>query len=153
MCIRDRYRGPAPFSEPETQAVANFCEQHEFKIALNCHSFSNLLIFPTAEEDTDDKTFEALGHKMTEQNNYGLGTDIETVGYVATGDCSDWMYNEQTTKPKILAMAPEVGPAVHGFWPPLSAIDQLNKENLWQNLSAAALLKPYGEVLLSLIHI
>ena len=140
------YRGTAPFSEPETQAVANFCEQHDFKIALNCHSFSNLLIFPTAEADTDDNTFDALGKKMTEQNNYGLGTDIETVGYEATGDCSDWMYNEQSTKPKILAMAPEVGPVVHGFWPPASAIEQLNKENLWQNLSAAALLKPYGEV-------
>lgn len=143
----DLYRGTAPFSEPETQAVANFCQQHNFKIALNCHSFSNLLIFPTSEADIDDPTFDAIGKKMTEQNNYGVGTDVETVGYEATGDCSDWMYNEQATKPKILAMAPEVGPLIYGFWPPVSAIDQLNKENLWQNLSAAGLLKSYGEVI------
>ncbi|MEO1714669.1 MAG: M14 family metallopeptidase, partial [Bacteroidota bacterium] len=33
------YRGPEAFSEPETQAVRELCNDHEFRIALNYHSF------------------------------------------------------------------------------------------------------------------
>ncbi|MFK7980554.1 MAG: M14 family zinc carboxypeptidase, partial [Saprospiraceae bacterium] len=145
----DVYRGTAPFSEPETQAVRDFCIQHQFKIALNYHAFSNLLIIPWGFDNTlttDDASYRALGNKMTEQNNYLIGTGLETVGYLVNGDSDDWMYGEQTTKPKILSMTPEVGPGSFGFWPPANAIDGLNKENLWQNLSAAGLLKAYGEV-------
>ncbi len=147
--FNDTYRGEAPFSEPETQAVRDFCVQHQFKIALNYHAFSNLLIIPWGFDNTltpDDASYRALGNKMTEQNNYLIGTGLETVGYLVNGDSDDWMYGEQTIKPKILSMTPEVGPGSFGFWPPASAIDGLNKENLWQNISAAGLLKAYGEV-------
>jgi len=143
------YRGTAPFSEPETQAIRDFCVKHQFKIALNYHSFSNLLIIPWGFDNTltpDDATYRAMSRKMTEQNNYFVGTGLETVGYFVNGDSDDWMYGEQTTKPKILSMTPEVGPPSFRFWPPQGAIDQLNKENLWQNISAAGLLKAYGEV-------
>jgi len=145
----DVYRGTAPFSEPETQAVRDFCVQHQFKIALNYHAFSNLLIIPWGFDNTltpDDASYRALANKMTEQNNYVIGTGLETVGYLVNGDSDDWMYGEQTTKPKILSMTPEVGPGSFGFWPPASAIDGLNKDNLWQNISAAGLLKAYGNV-------
>ena len=147
--FNDTYRGIAPFSEPETQAVRVFCVQHQFKIALNYHAFSNLLIIPWGFDNSltpDDASYRALANKMTEQNNYVIGTGLETVGYLVNGDSDDWMYGEQTTKPKILSMTPEVGPGSYGFWPPASAIDGLNKENLWQNISAAGLLKAYGNV-------
>lgn len=147
--FNDTYRGDAPFSEPETQAVRDFCVQHQFKIALNYHAFSNLLIIPWGFDNSltpDDASYRALGNKMTEQNNYLIGTGLETVGYLVNGDSDDWMYGEQMTKPKILSMTPEVGPGSFGFWPPASAIDGLNKENLWQNISAAGLLKAYGNV-------
>lgn len=145
----DIYRGTAPFSEPETQAIRDFCVQHQFKISLNYHSFSNLLIIPWGFDNAltpDDATFRAMTNKMTEQNNYFVGTGLETVGYIVNGDSDDWMYGEQTTKPKIFSMTPEVGPQTFGFWPPQSAIDGLNKENLWQNISAAGLLKAYGDL-------
>ena len=144
------YRGTAPFSEPETQAIRDFCIQHQFAITLNYHSFSNLLIIPWGFENSltpDDATYRALTSKMTEQNNYFVGTGLETVGYTVNGDSDDWMYGEQEQKPKIFSMTPEVGPATFGFWPPSSAIDQLNKDNLWQNITAAGILKPYGEIL------
>ena len=41
----ETYRGTAPFSEPETQAVRDFVESHDFPIAFNYHSYSNLLIY------------------------------------------------------------------------------------------------------------
>ncbi len=147
--FNETYRGPSAFSEPETQALRDFCVKHQFKIALNYHAFSNLLIVPwgfDSQLTPDDATYRALANKMTEQNNYVIGTGLETVGYLVNGDSDDWMYGEQTTKPKIFSMTPEVGPTTFGFWPPANAIDQLNKDNLWQNISAAGLLKSYGTI-------
>ena len=37
----ETYRGSSPFSEPETQVVRSFVEEHDFPIALNYHSYSN----------------------------------------------------------------------------------------------------------------
>ena len=45
-CEED-YHGPAPFSEPETQAVRDFVEGHpQLKIAINFHAWGNLFITP-----------------------------------------------------------------------------------------------------------
>lgn len=140
------FRGPGPFSEPELQAVKLFCEQHEFQIALNYHTFGNLLIHPWGYNDTptsEDALFKALGRVMTQENDFTLGTGTETVGYVANGVSDDWMYGETETKAPIYAFTPEVGPGNFGFWPPASAIDELNKSALWKNLAAAHLLLNY----------
>lgn len=148
--LNETYRGPSPFSEPETQALRDFCIEHKFEIALNYHAFSNLLIIPWGFDNQltpNNATYRALANKMTEQNNYVIGTGLETVGYLVNGDSDDWMYGEQNVKPKIFSMTPEVGPSSFGFWPPQSAIDQLNKDNLWQNISAAGLLKSYGTII------
>ena len=40
------YRGTEAFSEPETETVRQFCISHNFKLALNYHTYSNLLITP-----------------------------------------------------------------------------------------------------------
>ncbi len=40
------YRGIAPFSEPETQAISNFTMIHDFKYALNYHTYGNHLVQP-----------------------------------------------------------------------------------------------------------
>jgi hypothetical protein len=46
ICL-EAYRGEKPFSEPETQAIKSFIESHpNIKIAMNYHSFGNLLIIP-----------------------------------------------------------------------------------------------------------
>ncbi|MGK0364950.1 MAG: carboxypeptidase T, partial [Saprospiraceae bacterium] len=46
------YRGTAPFSEPEAQAIKDFCEEHEFQIAHNYHAYGNLLIHPWGYDDS-----------------------------------------------------------------------------------------------------
>ncbi len=142
----DTYRGPAAFSEPETQAVKWLCEQHDFKIALNCHTFSNLLIHPWGYNDMiteDDPIFKGMGRTMVDENNYKIGTGLETVGYFVNGDSDDWMYAESDEKGKILAMTPEVGPQEFFFWPPASSIDLLNKEALLMNTRASNLMHYY----------
>ncbi len=139
------FRGTAPFSEPETQAVRNLVNQHQFQIALNYHTYGNLLIHPWGYNDLptlEDDIFKGFGQAMTRENNFLVGTGVETVGYIVNGDSDDWMYGEQTEKPRIFSMTPEVGPS---FWPPASQIDELNKSALLQNLIAAHLLLNYVE--------
>ncbi|MDF1865755.1 MAG: M14 family zinc carboxypeptidase [Saprospiraceae bacterium] len=141
------YRGPSGFSEPETQAVKFLCEAHEFQIALNYHTYGNLLIYPWGFSDmiTDEhETFEALAGAMNRENNYFTGTGTQTVGYTVNGDSDDWMYGENITKNAIYAMTPEVGPGSFGFWPPQSEIDEFNKSTLLMNLTTAHLVHNYG---------
>ena len=141
----DTYRGPSAFSEPETKAVRDFANQHQFQIALNYHTFGNLLIHPWGFSDSateEDATFKALGNIMIEENNFTLGTGTETVGYVVNGDSDDWMYGDAG----IYAMTPEVGPQNFGFWPPANAIDQLNKSSLLMNLRTAHLVHSYAQI-------
>jgi carboxypeptidase T len=130
----DTYRGPGPFSEPETQMLRDFCLQRRFVVCQNYHTFSNLLIYPYGFNNiTADPIFPALAKVYTHDNKYKPGVAIQTVGYNVNGTSDDWMY----AGAKILAFTPEVGPAIWGFWPPRSAIDGLNKESVWLNLATA----------------
>ncbi|MEM9991998.1 MAG: M14 family zinc carboxypeptidase, partial [Bacteroidota bacterium] len=143
------YRGTAPFSEPETQAVRDFCNQHQFVVALNYHSYGNLLIYPWGYSDLpteDAATFNALADAMTLENNYFAGTGTETVGYTVNGDADDWMYGESNSKPKIYAMTPEVGPSSDRFWPASSKIEQLCKDAMLTNLATARAVHAYPSV-------
>lgn len=144
----ETYRGTAGFSEPETQATSALANAHNFRIALNYHTYGNLLIYPWGYNDQitpDHPTFSALTEVMTRENNFFAGTGEETVGYQVNGDSDDWMYGEDDTKPSIFSMTPEVGSNNFAFWPPQSAIDELNKSCMLQNLTAAHLLLNYGE--------
>ncbi len=141
------YRGTAPFSEPESQAIRYFAEQHAFQIALNYHTWGNLLLHPWGYSELlteEDALFKAMGSSMTEQNGYLFGNALETVGYFANGNSDDWMYGEQTSKSKIYSFTPEVGNM--GFWPVASAIDGQNKACMHQNLRALQLLHYHLEV-------
>lgn len=141
------YRGPGPFSEPETQAVKFLCEAHEFQIALNYHTYGNLLIYPWGFSDmiTDEHdTFDALANALKRENDFFAGTGTQTVGYTVNGDSDDWMYGENITKNAIYAMTPEVGPGSFGFWPPQSEIDEFNKSCVLMNLTTAHLVHNYG---------
>ncbi|MEL6853336.1 MAG: M14 family zinc carboxypeptidase, partial [Bacteroidota bacterium] len=141
----DTYRGTAAFSEPEIQAVRDLCNAHQFQLALNYHSYGDLLIHPYGyvnQLTPDDPTFKAFGRTMTRENNYFVGTGTETVGYLVNGDSDDWMYGEQTTKPKIYSMTPEAGP---NFWPPASQIQEVNRACLRQNMVTAHLVHSFVE--------
>jgi len=132
------YRGPGPFSEPETQAIAELCLNKNFKIALNYHTYGNLLIYPwgyiASFETPDSNIFRELASEITRFNNYTYGTGDQTVGYLVNGDSDDWMYGEQILKNKVFSMTPEVG---SGFWPDASTIYPYAQENVYANLFTA----------------
>ncbi|MCE3260457.1 MAG: C-terminal target protein, partial [Bacteroidetes bacterium] len=98
----DTYRGTAAFSEPETQAMKNFCESRQFVTALNAHTYGNLLIYPWGYLPSiytpDSATFVHWGVLLTEDSRFLYGTGDQTVGYVTNGDSDDWMYGEQSSK-------------------------------------------------------
>ncbi len=129
----DTYRGTAPFSEPETQAIDGFMRVHQFKACLNYHTYGNYLIYPwgyLSRENGDSLTFRDWAYDMTFDNHYTNGTDQQTVSYSTRGNSDDYMFGD-TTKPKTYAMTPEVGTT--GFWPGSSEILPLAALNLTQN--------------------
>jgi carboxypeptidase T len=148
----DTYRGTAPFSELETQAVRDFCLRRNFRTAINYHSYSNLLIYPysyTASETPDSTYFRALTAEITKSNLYSGGRDLETVGYSVRGASDDWMYagilvGNQVRK--IMAYTPEVGTPEDEFWASPDRIIPQGAENLTTNQmtawSAAVNLRP-----------
>ncbi len=145
----DTYRGPSAFSEPETQAMKWFCENHQFKFALNYHTYGDLLIYPWGYElsiyTPDSAEFVNFAEIMTQDNNYLYGTGDQTVGYVTNGDSDDWMYGEQNTKNKIFSMTPEAGLSSDGFWPNINRIEDICKVNVTQNLWMAHLALRYAK--------
>ncbi|MBN1339656.1 MAG: immune inhibitor A [Bacteroidales bacterium] len=144
----ETYRGTAAFSEPEIDAVRNFCENHEFRFAINYHTYSNLLLYPwgyTSTPCADDATFDAFSEIMTMDSHYTFGPGSTTI-YPTNGGSDDWMYGEQTTKPLIYAFTPELGGDGDGFWCPLNRIIPIARENMIMNLSAAAFSLNYAAV-------
>ncbi len=133
----DTYRGSAPFSEPETQAIRDFSSVRQIKCVLNYHSYSDKLIYPWAYINalTDDSlTFMEFANLLTTNNHYNFGNCYQTIGYNANGDADDWFYGEQSEKAKILALTPEVGSDDDGFWPSQERIVPLCKANLQANI-------------------
>jgi hypothetical protein len=146
----DTYRGTAGFSEPETQAVKWFIEQHNFQFNLNYHTYSNDLIYPWGYigsfKTPDSLLFDAYGAFLTKENKYRFGTCDQMLNYITNGGSDDWGYGEQITKNKVFSFTPEVGPAVSGFYPPASDIEGLCADNLFPNIHAADLLLQYASV-------
>lgn len=135
----DTYRGTEPFSEPETRAIRNLCNEHDFKLALNFHSYGNLLVHPFGYNDMntpDSVTFNHYGSLLTRLNRFIFGKGSETVGYTTNGDSDDWMYGELG----IFAMTPEVGDPEEGFYPHTEDIIPLCQSTLELNLLAAQLI-------------
>jgi len=135
------YRGSSPISEVENQAIKWFVEQHNFVIALNSHTFGELLYFPFAyngQATPDEALFTAMGGELTSRNNYFSLRDC-----CFSGDSDDFMYGTVGTHNSILAFTPEVGTA---FWMPAADIDRVCKDMMYQNVTAAHMANGYGRL-------
>lgn len=144
----DTYCGTGAFSEPETQAIKWFCENHDFEFAHNAHTHGNLLLFPYGFDNDiapDHDYFQAYTNHMVEVNGYAA---IKSSGlYPASGDSDDWMYaDDLVTKPKIYATTPECSSegTANDFWPPQSTIHDICQENVWMNKTLAHMPHIYG---------
>lgn len=109
----DSYRGPTPFSEPETAAVRDFVRARpNIATALSYHSGTDMLLHPwgwSASSELPERFWYELlsrkGSALTEANGL-VGTPHGWTArglYVVTGATLDWLYEQG-----ILAWTPEV---------------------------------------------
>ncbi|KAA1248041.1 M14 family zinc carboxypeptidase [Aquimarina sp. RZ0] len=137
----ETYHGASPFSEVENQAMKWFVEQHEFVIAMNNHTFGELLYFPHGYADVptpDEDAYIAIGAELTSQNGYSALRDSPF-----SGDSDDFMYGTVGTHDKIFAFTPEIG---NNFWPPSNEIDGICKDMMYLNLTAAKMTNNYAQI-------
>ncbi len=133
----DTYRGPRAFSEVETRAIRDFCEDRHFKIALNYHAFGNLLLIPWGylnRPTIDSVQYFAMAAEMVRYNKFKVGTSANLLNYTVNGISDDYMYGEQFDKNKIFVFTPEVG---LDFWPHRRDILPLNISTQYMNWVAA----------------
>jgi carboxypeptidase T len=145
----DTYPGTAAFSEVENQAMKWFCENHNFKIAMNNHSYDNSLLYPfgyaTAMLTPDNAYIEAATAEKVKNNGLGMVNKLSSALYPASGDSDDWMYDgDLATKPKIFAYTPEIGNDSHGFWPASADIETVCESMVYTNLTTAKLVLNYA---------
>lgn len=149
------YRGAGPFSEPEVAAIRELCMRRQFTVALNYHSYGNVLIHPWGYRNAqtpDSVVYRRLAGILTRRSYYAYGTGTETIEYATNGDSDDWMYGDTLVKPLIIAMTPEVGGADDGFWPSPTQIAPIAERNLHANLSMARLAGEYYAVELAAVN-
>lgn len=141
----DTYRGTSPFSEVENQAMKWFCEQHNFVMAFNNHSFGNLLLYPfgyTEETPTDEnELFETIGNELVSRN--GFNNMLSSGLYPAAGDSDDFMYGTVGTHNKIYAYTPEIGPA---FWPASNQIIPIAQSMMYLNLTSSKMVNNFAAI-------
>lgn len=143
------YRGENAFSEPESQAMREFINGKSIKMAINWHSYGNLLIYPWNYKNiqtADSAVYVRFSEVMCSENDFRYGTVAETYGYQSNGDADDWAYGEVFEKNKIISYTAEIGPMSEGFWPNASRIEQLCKDAYSLNLNALRLMLSYAQV-------
>ena len=99
------YRGPAPFSAPETRVVRDFVNsrvidgQQQIKVHLSFHTNGEQVLWPYGytKRDVppdmtieDYRTFVTIGRRMAARNGYAPMQSSDL--YVTDGDQIDWMY-------------------------------------------------------------
>jgi len=109
----DVYRGPSPFSEPETQALRDLCQSLDnFAGHMDVHSFSQLVLQPwgyTSSLPPDHPELDELGGRINAAMEAVDGKDfvhgpIYTTIYPVTGGSIDWSYGAEDA----LAFSPEL---------------------------------------------
>lgn len=94
----DTYRGPAPFSEVETQTVRNLVtkrhQEGRLRGVLSYHSFSQLVLFPWGyTTDSADPILASLASQYAARIP-GRAYEAQQASrlYIANGDLGDWVW-------------------------------------------------------------
>lgn len=134
----DVYRGPGPFSEPETEAIRDFVASRQFVVCNNIHTYSNLFLWPYGYDriySHMDDFYNQLGDSVHAFNGYTA--QVAWLLYPTNGAADDWMWGDTITKPRVISVTTEIGNSSDGFWPDPARIPALVAENLEPNLFLA----------------
>lgn len=116
----DDYKGTAPASEPETQAMRDLVASNKFTVSLDIHNYAGMVLWPPGFDTSfskDESTFSKIGRKMADPIGYRAGTIARTI-YRTYGDFSTWQYQ----KHGVIAFGAELDDS--GFNAPFSAIEK-----------------------------
>jgi len=88
------YKGPAPFSEPETQAIRDLVLAHNFTYAISFHSGAEMILYPwgnTYDPPPDEAEFIEISANLSAITG---GTEYMQSSYLyyTYGVWDDWMY-------------------------------------------------------------
>ena len=94
------YRGPSPFSEPESRAIRDLFTQRNFQALVSFHSYSQVILYPwgyTDQPAPDDALLDQIATEMSSRIQAVNGTfyDFGQAGeslYLTNGDTTDWSY-------------------------------------------------------------
>jgi len=132
----ETYRGPAPFSEPETQAIRDFVLAHPDLVAsISFHAYGELILWPYGYTDEDvpadmkpedHAVFVEMGRAMAALNGYtpAQASDL----YPTNGDSDDWLYGERGVFAFTFELYPTASNPV-GFYPPDEVIPTQTARN------------------------
>jgi hypothetical protein len=123
----ETYRGPGAFSEPETQALRDFCASRHFSLWLSYHTYGELLLYPWGyvPEYTDDhKVFALLGAELGAGTGYVVGNTALGAIYLTNGGSDDWAYGEIAAKNRIVSFTAETNNTGQGGFAPAESYIQ-----------------------------
>jgi hypothetical protein len=89
------YRGPGPFSEPETRNIQDLVSKRHVTTLITNHTFSDLILRPPGiqslgEPPDEHRGYKALSEAMAAENGYTSQKGFEL--YDTTGTTEDWTY-------------------------------------------------------------
>jgi murein tripeptide amidase MpaA len=131
------YRGPAPFSEPETQAIRDLFAGRDFQVFISYHNYSQVIIYPwgfTNEPSGIDATLEEMASEMAVRIESVNGRVYEygQAGnqlYVTNGGATDWALGVYGI-PAFTIELPPVDQQHGGFYNPEEDIQSIVRENI-----------------------
>ena len=125
----ETFRGPSPFSAPETQRVRDFVNSRvvggaqQIKTGIDFHTYSELVLWPwgwtydnVAPGMTQDEydTFASLGGQLAATNGYVAQQSSDL--YITDGSIDDWLWGVHRVFGYTFEMYPRSSNP--GFYPP-----------------------------------
>jgi hypothetical protein len=94
--LTQTYRGPAPFSEPETRNVRAIVSRHQVMTLITNHTTAALVLrapglASLGDPVDENRGYKDLGDAMAKENGYFSQKSFEL--YDTTGTTEDWSYN------------------------------------------------------------
>jgi carboxypeptidase T len=130
------YRGLAPFSEPETEAVRQFLLAHPPAGTISYHNYSQIIIYPwgytyepAADVEEMDQIAAAISNLIYQVNGRIYMYGAADILYLTNGDTTDWVYGIFGTPAFTIELPPEEM-IFGGFFTSLELIDSTFRENL-----------------------
>jgi carboxypeptidase T len=131
----DVYKGPEPFSEPETQTIKAFVENRpNLKVLLSYHTFSELILYPWGHsyDPIPDKeahrAYRNMAQAMAQWNHYTPQQSSEL--YIASGDTTDWSWGTLGIFSFTFELSPKNMWGGGGFYPGDEIIERVFADNL-----------------------